>query len=300
MKAIFKEIGRLKTIRNLWFGLYFFKFATALLFVIPIYLTTNSVLSSSHFSKTLVSHWDISVILEMFFGRGDLLPVYLALIFVGAVIYVALMQFVNGGLYYTIVSGRLENIDWKQFFAECGAGFNSHIKITILMMFVYVLLFVAGTFFVNVLDMTGDEMIGFTVMVLLLFKGFILLMIMLAASLFSDTARATAAAYPDKNFRDILKIASSYFRPTFFKMMLIFLATFIPFVIVWGLLQWLAFAILGAIGGLIGIALELLFFQLTSFTRTGQKLWYLLLFGKAYREKNQGRFLPEQVNLNLE
>jgi hypothetical protein len=300
MKGIFKEIGKLKTIRRLWFGLYFFKFATALLFVIPIYLTTNSVLSSSRFSKTLASHWDISVILEMFFGRGELLPVYLALFFIAGVIYVALMQFVNGGLYYTIVSGRLENIDWKEFFAECGIGFNNHIKITILMLFVYVLLFIAGTFFVNILDMTGDDMIGFTVLVLMSFKGIILLLIILVASVFSDTARATATAYPDKNFREILKIASDFFRPAFFKIMLIFLATFISFVIVWGLFQWLAFAVLGAIGGLIGIVIELLLFQLISFTRTGQKLWYLLLFGKAYREKNQGRFLPEQVKLNLE
>ena len=129
----FKQMGRLLRIKDLWFGLYILKAGLALLMIIPFYLVNNAVLSSSLFSKSLLSNWDISVLIEMFIDRGELIPQYLIFVFVGAVIYVAVMQFVNGGLYYLFVSGQIEKPDWRQFFAECGMGFNINIKITIMM-----------------------------------------------------------------------------------------------------------------------------------------------------------------------
>lgn len=299
MIDIFKQISKLNKLKDLWFGLFFLKAGISLLIVIPFYLVNNSVLSSSLFSKTLIDSWDISVISEMFFGRGELISQFLIFVFVGAVIYVALKQFINGGLYYLFVSGRFEKADWRQFFAECGLGFNVHLKITIMMIFVYILLLFAGMFFVNIIGMASGHLVGMPVIVMTGFKLLILGLIIVAASIFSDCARASAAAYPDKPFREILTIASNYFKPTLKKLMILYILTYIPFFIFWILTEWLSLIVVGSIGGLIGIAIELILLQVCSFTRSGQKLWYLICFGKEFRSKNQGRFLPEQVRLEL-
>lgn len=299
MIDIFKNIGRLLKIKDIWFGLFFLKAGLSLLIVIPFYLMNNAVLSASLFSKTLIDSWDFSVLSEMFFGRGELISQYLIFVFIGAVIFVAIKQFINGGLYYLFVSGRFEKTDWREFFAECGFGFNIHIKITIMMIFVYILLLFAGMFFVNMIGMASGHLVGFPVIIMTGFKLLILALIILAASIFSDCARATAAAYPDKPFREILTIASSYFKPSLKKLLVLYITTYIPFFILWLLTEWLSLTAVSSIGGLIGIVIEIVLLQAGSFTRSGQKLWYLICFGKEFRSKNQGRFLPEQVTLEL-
>ncbi|MCP4706529.1 MAG: hypothetical protein GY865_18175, partial [candidate division Zixibacteria bacterium] len=116
MINIFKQIGKLKTIKDLWVGMYLVKAGLSLLIVIPFYLVNNAVLSSSLFSKTLIDSWDLSVFVEMFIGRGELVSQYLIFVFVGAIVYVAIIQFINGGLYYLFVSGQYDKINWREFF----------------------------------------------------------------------------------------------------------------------------------------------------------------------------------------
>ncbi|HHI03021.1 MAG TPA: hypothetical protein ENL22_05830 [candidate division Zixibacteria bacterium] len=299
MFGAFKQISLLSRIKDLWFGLFFLKAGLSLLIIIPFYLVNNGLLSSSLFSKTLINSWDFSVISEMFFGRSELISQYLIFVFIGAVIYVAIKQFINGGLYYFVVSGRLEKKDWREFFAECGLGFNIHIKITIMMIFVYILLLFAGMFFVNIIGMASGHLVGLPVLIMSGFKLLILALIILAASIFSDCARATATAYPEKSFREILTIASNHFKPSLRKLLILYIITYIPFFLFWLMSEWLSLTAVSSIGGLAGIGIELIFFQACSFTRTGQKLWYLICFGKDFRSKNQGRFLPEQITLGL-
>ena len=104
----FNQIRTLFKIRDLWIGLFILKAGFSLLLIIPFYLVNNSVLSSSHFSGSLINNWDFSVISEMFFGRGELVAAFILFIFIGLIIYIALMQFINGGLYYLFVSGRTD------------------------------------------------------------------------------------------------------------------------------------------------------------------------------------------------
>ncbi|MCP4705739.1 MAG: hypothetical protein GY865_14160, partial [candidate division Zixibacteria bacterium] len=204
-----------------------------------------------------------------------------------------------GGLYYLFVSGQYDKINWREFFAECGLGFNINIQITIMMAFVYVLLLFAGMFFVNIIGMASGHLVGLPVVIMTGFKLMILGLIVLAASIFSDCAGAAAVVYPEKQFREILTTASGYFKPALKKLLILYIVTYIPFFIFWILTEWLALFVVGSVGGLIGIMLELVLFQICSFTRSGQKLWYLICFGKEFRSKNQGRFLPEQVTLGL-
>jgi hypothetical protein len=299
MREVFRQIPILLKIRELWLGLYFLKFGLSLLVVIPFYLVNNSVLSSSIFSQTLIESWDFSVLIEMFFGRGEVFSQYLIFVFIGLVIYVAIWQFLNGGVYYLFVSGRLEKINWRDFFAECGIGFNMHLKITMMMLVVYALLLFAGMFFVNIISMAGGHLVGKAVLIMDLFKLSILMLIMLAASIFSDAVRATASAFLDKPFRENMKIASEYFKSALRRLFKIYLITFVSFLIFWGAAGWLSMSVIDGVGGLIGISIEIILFQMISFVRNGQKLWYLTCFGKDYISKYQGRFLPEQISLNL-
>ncbi len=299
MRDVFRQFPVLLKLRELWLGLYLLKFGLSLLIVIPFYLVNNSVLSSSVFSRPLIDSWDFSVLTEMFFGRGEVFAQYLIFIFVGLVIYIAIWQFLNGGIYYLLVSGRFEKIDWRDFFAECGSGFNTHLKITMMMFVIYALLLFAGMFFVNIISVAGGHLVGKPVLVMFMFKLSILMLIMLAASIFSDAFRATVSAYPEKSLRESIRIASEYFKQALKRLLGVYMITFIPLLIFWLMAGLLSFSAISTIGGLVGISIEIIIFQFISILRTGQKLWYLTCFGKDYRSGNQGRFLPEQVSLNL-
>lgn len=297
MRDLFQHIRRLVQFRSIWLFFFLFKAIMSALLVIPFFLTTNGILSSSLFSKGLISDWDMSVIIELFFGRGDVIPVYLISILIGAIIYMVIMQFLNGGLYYLIVSGETAPVKWEIFFAECSVNFIVNIKISLLMLFIYMALLPAGVIFVNVLGLAGGNLVGKSVIAMMFFKLGILAVILLAASFFSDSIRATASASPEKSFGEIVKIGARYFRPRLLKLLGIFVLTFLPFLLVWGTVEWLAVQSVEIMTGMIGIILEFLLFQICSFTRTGQKLWYLLFFGRDFNSQNPGRFLPKQANL---
>jgi len=299
MIDIFKHAGNLIKVKNLWLGLFLLKATLAFLFAVPFYLILNATLSPSIFSRTLVSYWDISVITEMFFGQGEIIPLYLLFISIGVIIYALIMQYINGGLYYLFISGRIDKINWQEFFAECGLRFNIHIKIMVFMAIVYFLLFMAGMFLINMISLAGGHLIGGPALILMLFKLLVMFIIFLAASIFSDSVRASSAAYPDKQFSELLKTASSYFKPSLGKLMRAYIVTYLPFLAFWAVTEWLALQSMGLLGGFMGIFLEFVLFQLSSSVRTGQKLWYLSYFGGDFREKNEGRFLPEQAELAL-
>jgi hypothetical protein len=296
----FRHIGRLFDIRPLWIYLYLFKATLALLLVIPFYVSLDPALSRAPLAGPIVTAWDMSVIIELFAYRVDAIPALVMVILIGAMIFVIIMQFFNGGLYYVIVSGKYPGINWRDFFAEAGANFGAHIKITLLMGLVYLVLLPASLFFVNMIGMAGRHLIGTAALLLMFFKLMVIMLILLAASIFSDSARSAATAFPGKSLREILKIAAEYYRPRLFRLLKIFIITYIPFLLIWMAVEWSAWRVIGMSLGIIGIGAEFLLFQISSVIRTGQKLWYLIMLGRDFRTSNPGRFIPEQVELKLE
>jgi hypothetical protein len=293
------QFRNLIKIKKLWLYLYLVKAILSFLLILPFYMTFNGELASSLFSKTITRQWDMSVILEMLFRSSDFIPAYILMLFIGAVIFVTLIQFLNGGLYYVMVSGKSSKINWSEFFAECGTNFGTHVKITLLMGLIYLILIPAGMFFVNAIGMIGGTLIGKMALVLSLIKLLFLVLILLAASTFSDIARATSSAFPQKRFGELLKIAADYFRPRIFSLIKYFILTWLPFFIIWIAVESAALGIIGWSLGIIGIGIEFLLFQISAVSRTGQKLWYLLIIGNDYRRANPGRFQPEQVELDF-
>jgi hypothetical protein len=297
---VIRQLRKLIEMRPIWLYFYLLKATISVLLVLPFYMTFNSYLAPSQFSQTIIGSWDMSVILELFSHSNNFVPSYIMMIIIGAIIFMALMQFLNGGLYFIIVSGKSNKINWSDFFGECGINFGTHIKITLLMGLVYMILIPAGMFFINAISMAGGTLMGQAALYLTLFKLLVMVLILLAASTFSDIARAASAAFPEKGFGEILKIAADYFRPRMFKLVKVFIITWLPFFLVWLAVESLALAVIGMSFGILGVVLEFFLFQVSAITRTGQKLWYLIIVGHEFRKINPGRFLPEQVEINFE
>lgn len=300
MAEILRQFRRLFEIKSLCLFLYVFKAMMSVLMVLPFFVTFDSVLSPSHMAGNLIDSWDISVIVELLDQKGGSIGGLIAIIIVGMLIYLLLMQFINGGLYYAVVSRKFPRLNWREFFGECGVNFPAHLKITLLMMVVYSVLIPAGMFFVNIIGVAGGHLMGTPALIFTVFKLAVLLLILTAASIFSDSVRAALASYPDKKFRELLKVGADYFKPRLLKLLKVFLVTYIPFFLIWLLVEWLAMQSVNAIAGLVGIFLEFILFQMASAARTGQKLWYLIILGRDFRSVYPGRFIPEQAELKLE
>jgi hypothetical protein len=300
LKDLIFHLATLWRLKWIVFFLYLAKFIVAFLLVAPFFLTNNGALSSSEFSKTLLSDWDISVLVELFSGRLELFSLYALGIVIGATIFAIIAQFLNGGLYYMVVSGVRSRINSSLFFAECGGNFMTHIKITFMMILIYMALLPAGMFFVNLIGlMVGNELVGGKAMILGFVKLGVLALIILAASIFSDSVRAASAASPEKQFSEIIRFGADFFRPRAIGLTGIFLTAYLPFVVVWGICEIAAIEATDFMTGLPGIFMEFILFQICSILRTGQKFWYLLYLGKEYRTFAPGRFSPKQAELDF-
>ena len=299
MKEITAATRRVYTGHQLWLFLFLLKLIFAGAFILPFYLISDSILSSSQYAGRIVDHWDVSTMIEMYSGKMEMIPTNLLFGMAAGLIFLVAMQFFNGGIYYLTVSGNVKPLNWNEFFVECYANFGAHLRITALMALVYLVLITGGLFFVNLLETLGGKLVGSAAIAMSGVKALILLLIVLMTSIFSDSARAANTIKPGKPFREVLKTGADFFRPHMIKMTAYFLLTYIPFILIWVLMEWLALQTVSVAGGVVGIALEFIFFQICALARTGQKLWYLHILGIRFRAVNPGRFLPEQAELRL-
>lgn len=299
MKFILSSISKLYNLRLLVVFLYLAKLIFALAMVLPIFLTVDSSLAFSVLSNSLLQHWDMSVIVEIINSHtGALLPL-LAVIISGLILYVLLTQFINGGIYYLAGMGRSKNVDWREFFAECGVNFGFHFRITIMMTLVYLLLLPACFFSANFIGLYGADHIGLWARVFFFLQVGFIFLILTIASTFSDTARLAGSAHCGEPIKEILSKAADFYRPRLFKLLGVFIVTYVPFVIIWLIVEYFAYEASGAYPGLIAILIELILFQIASFSRTAQKIWYLISIGYLYRQHDPGRFQPQQTDLFL-
>lgn len=297
---VFELLPKVIEMRSLWLMLFLVKAVMALLLALPFFMTVNSFLATSAFARPLAGAWDLSVLLELVGVVGESLPALIMIVISGIIVYVLIKQFFNGGLYYTVVSGKTGDIDWRTFFAESGSRFMMHVRITLLMGLIYMALIFAGMFIIGLIDTMAGGPMGFGAMVLSALKLGVLFYLLLAASFFSDSARAAATAHPDKKTGEVLNTGADFFRPRLLRLTVAFLVTYVPFVLIWVAFERLALGVTGQGLGVVGIVVEGIFFQVCAVLRTGQKLWFLTFFGKEFRGFSQGRFLPEQVELRFD
>nr|MBN2278004.1 hypothetical protein [candidate division Zixibacteria bacterium] len=299
MFEIFRQFSKVIIIRRLWLYLYLFKAIFAALLVLPFFMTVNAIAAPSPFSLTLLDHWDMSVIMELMTMTYTAAPALLMIPVVGAIIYVVIMQFLNGGIYFLMISRGFEKVDWKEFYGECGINFGAHIKITLVMLIIYSLLIPSGMFFINMAGLAGGNLIGLPAVLFALFKLLIMILILTAASIFSDSVRAACAAYPEKSIREKLKLGSGFLKLRLWRLLGIYIVTYVPFLIIWGISEWSALRVIILFPAALAILFEFVLYQLSSILRTGQKLWYLVIMGGIFRDSYPGRFLPNQIELPL-
>ena len=299
MKEILGAFKKLLDARALWIFIFLLKALFALAFILPFYLLTDSLLSSSVYSRRILADWDISVLIELFSGRMELIPTFLLFGFIAGLVFLIIMQFLNGGIYYLAISGKIKSIRWSEFFAECVSNFKAHMMVTGMMMIIYLVIAIAGLFFVNIIGLAGGKLVGNAAMTMAAAKAMLLLLIFLTTSIFSDSARAAITTKPGQSFRENLKNAADFFRPNMIRLIRCYLITYTSFLCVWLITEWLGLRSVEMLGSIVGILLEFILFQICSFVRSGQKLWYLFIFGVRFRAVNPGRFLPEQAELDL-
>jgi hypothetical protein len=299
LKNLLSQLPRLYQIRILCLTLYLIKALFGFLLAIPFFLTTNGFLAPSPLSRSLLSEWDMTVLLHLLSGRGNILTVLIITILAASGIYIVIMQFINGGLYYVAVSGHTRSLDWKTFYAECGLNFVTHLKITLFMLIVYVVLVPAGHFFAGMLANLAGGLSGASVVITEMGKLALLMLILTLASIFSDTVRAAATAFPGKTMIETIKSARDYFKINILKLTGIFFATYLAFIIIWLIVEWISLKLTGLHLGILGVFIEFALFQVSSATRTGQKCWYLIKIGRDFKAQLPGRFLPEQAELPL-
>jgi len=300
MKSLFGQLKGLLGLRTLWLYLYLFKAALAFLLTMPLFVVADSALSSSLFGRSLIESWDVSVFVELISLRGEAFAPLLMTVIIGAILFAVMIQFINGGLYYTVVSRKFTVLKWREFFAECGVNFGTHVRITLIMLIIYALLLPSGMFFISIISFAGAHIMGTPALIFTMIKLLFMMLIFTVASIFSDSARAASAAFPEKGLREILRVASEFFKPRLLSLMKIYIITYLPFFIIWLLVEWLALKATGGLGGLAGIAIEFILFQAAAVSRTGQKLWYLIYLGREFHSVYPGRFIPEQTELNFD
>ena len=74
MMSILKYFPRLLSIRSMWLTLYLVKLTLSVLIILPFYMASNSALSPSRFSESLLGAWDLSVLMELIQARGEAIP----------------------------------------------------------------------------------------------------------------------------------------------------------------------------------------------------------------------------------
>jgi hypothetical protein len=299
MREIFRHLSNLPKIKNIIILLYLVKAVLSGLLIVPIFLSNNAILGSSSISRSLLEDWDMSVILELFSGRSEVALIYLLYIICGGLVYLLMMQFLNGGIYYLAVSGRFPRHEKNEFFNECGYNFINNLKISGIMIMVYLILFPAGMFLTNMAGIFIGDGSGLSIILATMLKLGIMAIVFLLASIFSDTARAAVAANPEKSVGDIVRTAAMFYRTNFLRLLGAYFTTYLPFLLIWGIVEILAIQTTRIPTGIAGVLFEFALFQVAALARTIQKLWYLLYLGKEYKIYNPGRFTPEQAELEL-
>jgi len=95
---------------------------------------------------------------------------------------------------------------------------------------------------------------------------------LILGTILSDLLRLQLANQPDEPFKRQFRTAMDTFRAQFVKLNGIYYLYFLPFVLMWLLIEYLAVQITGGLGNMFGVMLELILFQICSFLRTGQSL----------------------------
>ena len=267
--------------RRLWLYVYLIKLGLALVVTIPALITLQSALDNTLYSTPLLKEWSLKVIGELIAQRPFVLGNSIIALIVFTVVAILVRQFLNGGIYKTYSSAH--HVDKTEFFSAGVGQFSVHLRITGLMALGYLISFGVGVWFASfvgrIIAAAAPEAGGAAFAVWLGVIGLFLT----PAIAFSDTLRA-ASVHADKvTMRPLLVDAFAFFRSRWVELVGVYLILFVPFLVIWAIVETSALLVTGALANKVGIVAELLLFQACSFLRTGQSLLFTASITNGYQ-----------------
>ncbi|MCB2201850.1 hypothetical protein KQH51_03545 [bacterium] len=298
MQAVRAGVLNFRVQLSLWPTLYALKLALALLFTIPVWLTVGYELEHSVGGALLAERWSLDVLTELAASRTGSAVAFMLVLVGWAFAAFLVRQFLNGGIYGRLLG--LEKARGRAFFAACGECFTGHLMVSFVMLPAYLILFFMGQALSTLIpaDLFGrfglDYLTGRGLR-LVLVVAFVLIGVVI-----SEALRLRVSVVPREPLRQLIAGALDFLRANGVRMYGWYVLYFVPFVILWALVEKLALVSVAAVPGLIGIVIEALLFQACSFVRTGQSLLFTATTAPMFRQANPALFKPVQMEMPLD
>ncbi len=268
---------------RLWTGLYLAKLLLAVIVTIPVMSLINSSVDNSLYAVPLVTEWSLDVIGELLLTRPNLAPVFFVSLAFFALLVFFLKQFINGGIYVSLYRGQL--LSARSFFGESGAQFGGNLKISAIMLAVYAGLTLVAFLVVPIIPRSFGREFQTGVLVGLTARMALVWAIFIVGGILSDLLRLNLAARPDLPLKQHWRNAVALYRRRFVELNGLYYLYFLPFVVVWLLIEKLAVIVTGGFSSVGGVMLEIVLFQICSWLRTGQSLLFTSTAGVVVRRE---------------
>lgn len=298
MDALARGWSNFRRSYRLWPGMFALKLGLALLFTIPVWMVVGYSLEHSVAGSLLSERWSLDVLTELIASNSGAAVAFLVILVAYGTAAFLIKQFVNGGIYGAYLRRDLNRAGG--FFAASGAGFTGHLMISLVMIPVYLILLFMGQALSTVLPshlfgQFGTEYMAGRALQVAVVVAFILMGVMVSESL-----RFRKTACPNECFRELVSGSLDFLRVRGVRLYGYYIVLFVPFVMLWVLVENLALVVVAGVPGLIGILFEMILFQLCSFVRTGQSLLFSAIVGPVFRSANPELFDPVQAELPLD
>ena len=288
MRLIREGLANFRLNVALWPGLYAGRLGLALLFTLPFFIIVDSGLSRSAFAEVLMQRWSVDVLAEYFATHENVFVNLLVfLIFLGLASFLV-RQFIAGGIYHAYMSGSRTTL--ALFWSESGCRFKGHIKISALMIPVYAVLVIVGMIFSSLVpDDTFGPFLEDSLKTNLL-QVVIVFVLITPGLLISELLRLRLAASPEEKLSDAFRAVLNFLWRNIVRLYGSYLAYFVPFVVIWLVVEKSALMITGNLGNSLGVAVELILFQICALAQVAQSLLFVATVGPILRSEHPGRF----------
>jgi hypothetical protein len=267
-------------------GLYLGKLVLAAVATIPMQLIIYSRVDFSILARTLLKEWNLGLIAELVAATPNAATALILVVFMIGGLAFLVRQFLNGGIYAALSGDRAP--DAAGFFANCGRMFLAHLRISAAMAPVYLGLLIVSLFVVSVMPsrMFGWWGNGWLYVVIARFG--VTGAILMVGSVGSDIIRLQATRYPNETLGFWIKRALNYLRYRVVQTIGAYLVYAIPMLAIWLLVERLALTATGGLQNTLGVAIELMLFQICSLIGVGQSLLFVATIAPMTAESPGG------------
>jgi hypothetical protein len=266
--------------RQVWIGLYLLKLFLALVISLAALAVVQAQVDQSLYATPLLHSWSLAVIWELLQAKPAAFGSLLTVLLFYTILVMLIRQFLNGGIYSTYL-GRYR-LTRKEFFGRCGELFARHLKVSGLMLIMYAVLLGVGMLVASILGAVLSRLFPDAPGVVLVLWLVVVCLFMIPGVAFSDVFRSAATLYPGESTRATWKTSLDFFRAHWVQIVGAFLLMYVPFVVLWLLIEKTALVAIGGLGSKLGVLIELALFQSCSFIRTGQSLLFTASVADSY------------------